>query len=197
MERIKKDLCSIFSEHSLKITTKNRVNFLNVTRHLTNGKYVPYTKANIPLYLHKRSNHPPRSTDNISQSFNNRLSEISYDEDHSSKPHLSIKKPLMTPDINTDSTFQPNLQQSQHNLQALQKRGEFSGTTPPPPPHSKNVAANVGRNVLKIFDEEFPKNIPIHQIFTRNTVKISYSCMSNIKQNIDRQNKSTIQYSHA
>ena len=65
------------------------------------------------------------------------------------------------------------------------------------PPHSKNVATNVERSVLKIFDEEFPKNIPIHQIFTRNTVKISYSCMSNIKQNIDRQNKSTIQYSHA
>ena len=110
VERIKKDLCSIFSEHSLKITTKNIVNFLNVTLDLTNGKYVPYTKANIPLYLHKRSNHPPRSTDNISQSFNNRLSGISYHEDHSSKPYLSIKKPLMTPDINTDSTFQPNLQ---------------------------------------------------------------------------------------
>lgn len=195
MERIKKDLCSIFSEHSLKITTKNIVNFLNVTLDLTNGKYVPYTKANIPLYLHKRSNHPPRSTDNISQSFNNRLSGISYHEDHSSKPHLSIKKSLMTPDINTDSTFQPNLQRSQHNLQALQKRGDFFGTSPPP--HSKNVATNVERNVLKIFDEEFPKNVPIHQIFTRNTVKISYSCMSNIKQNIDRQNKSTIQYSHA
>ena len=134
VERIKKDLCSIFSEHSLKITTKNIVNFLNVTLDLTNGKYVPYTKANIPLYLHKRSNHPPRSTDNISQSFNNRLSGISYHEDHSSKPHLSIKKSLMTPDINTDSTFQPNLQRSQHNLQALRKRGDFFCTFPPPPP---------------------------------------------------------------
>lgn len=52
------------------------------------------TKANIPLYLHKRSNHPPRSIDNISQSFNNRLSEISYDEDLFTKATSVYQKAL-------------------------------------------------------------------------------------------------------
>ena len=80
---------------------------------------------------------------------------------------LSIRKPLMTADINTYPPFHPNLQSSQHNLQALQKIiavEKSSGTPPPPPPYSKNVATNVGRNLLKILDEEFPKNSPLHKI---------------------------------
>ena len=57
----------------------------------------------------------------------------------------------------------------------------------------KNVATNVGRIFLKILDEEFPKSNPLHKLFNRNTVKISYSCMPNIKQNIHSHNKSTLQ----
>ena len=32
----------------------------------------------------------------------------------------------------------------------------------------------------------------LHKIFNRNTVKINYSCMSNIKHNIDGHNKSVL-----
>ena len=60
------------------------------------------------------------------------------------------------------------------------------------PPFSKNVATNIGRTFLKILDEEFPKGHVLHKIFNRNTVKISYSCMTNLKQNIDGHNKSTL-----
>ena len=65
----------------------------------------------------------------------------------------------------------------------------LSGTTPP---FSKNIATNVGQSFLKILDEEFPKNHPLHKIFNRNTVKISYSCMPNLKQKIDGHNKSIL-----
>ena len=41
---------------------------------------------------------------------------------------------------------------------------------------------NVGRTFLKILDEEFPESHVFHKIFNRNTVKISYSCMPNLKQ---------------
>ena len=60
------------------------------------------------------------------------------------------------------------------------------------PPFSKNVATNIGRTFLKILDEEFPKGHVLHKIFNRNTVKISYRCMTNLKQNIDGHNKSTL-----
>jgi hypothetical protein len=50
------------------------------------------------------------------------------------------------------------------------------------------------QSFLKIIDEEFPADHPLHKIFNRNTVKISYSCMPNIKQTIDMDghNKSTL-----
>ena len=46
-ELIRKGLCSIFSNHGVKITmeaNKKTVNFLDVTLNLSNGKYMAYTK---------------------------------------------------------------------------------------------------------------------------------------------------------
>ena len=61
------------------------------------------------------------------------------------------------------------------------------------PPFSKNMATNVGRTFLKILDEEFPESHVLHKIFNGKTVKISYSCMPNLKQKIDGNNKSALQ----
>ena len=61
-----------------------------MTLALTNGKYMPYMKANkIPLYVHKRSNNLPQIIENISQSIAKGLSEISYD-DHSFTKATSV-----------------------------------------------------------------------------------------------------------
>ena len=83
-ELIKKDLCGIFSSYGLKITieaNKKTVNFLDVTLNLSDGKYMAYTKpGNTPLYVNRKSNHPPRINENIPKSINKRLSEISIDE---------------------------------------------------------------------------------------------------------------------
>ena len=50
----------------------------------------------------------------------------------------------------------------------------------------------LGKSFLKILDEEFPKEHVLHKIFNRNTVKTSYSCISNIKHNIDGHNRSVL-----
>ena len=64
------------------------------------------------------------------------------------------------------------------------------------PPFSKNVATNVGQSFLRIIDEKFPAKHPLLKIFNHNTVKVSYSCMPNIKQTIDRHNKSKYYPNH-
>ena len=83
IEKIKKELCKIFRENDLKITieaNKTIVNFLDVTLDLQSGKHYPFTKeGNVPLYVHKKSNHPPSILKNIPDSINKRLSEISSD----------------------------------------------------------------------------------------------------------------------
>jgi hypothetical protein len=44
-----------------------------------------------------------------------------------------------------------------------------------------NVSTNIGRNFLSIIDKHFPSHDKLHKIFNRNTVKVNYSCMSNVK----------------
>ena len=106
-ELIKKELCSIFVKYGQKITieaNKKVVNFLDVTLNLANGKYLPYNKpGNIPLYVNKKSNHPPRIIENISKSINKRLSEIPIDEDCFSKAAPLYQKAL------DDSGYNPKL----------------------------------------------------------------------------------------
>ena len=60
------------------------------------------------------------------------------------------------------------------------------------PPYSKNVKTNVGKHFLSLINHHFPKSNPLHKIFNRNTLKLSYSCMSNIKTIISNHNKGEI-----
>ena len=57
------------------------------------------------------------------------------------------------------------------------------------PPYSKNVATNIGKSFLKLIDKHFPEGSQLNKIFNRNTVKVSYSCMSNVASIIKSHNK--------
>ena len=49
------------------------------------------------------------------------------------------------------------------------------------PPYSRNVRTNVGAKFLKIINRNFPANHPLHKIINKNTIKVSYRCMPNLK----------------
>ena len=51
------------------------------------------------------------------------------------------------------------------------------------------MKTNLGRRFLNIVDRCFPKNHPLHKIFNRHTLKLSYSCMPNMKTIISSRNK--------
>ena len=88
------------------VTNSQFVTFLNVTLDFTNGKYLPYMKAATPLFTFTRDqtiNHK------LLRTFHNPSTNASPTfhmmKNHSSNPHLSIRKPLLTADINTDHLF--------------------------------------------------------------------------------------------
>ena len=114
-ELIEKDLCGIFSSYGLKITieaNKKAVNFLDVTLNLSDGKYMAYTKpGNIPLYVNRKSNHPPRIIENIPKSINKRLSEISIDENSFNKSAPLYQKALDDSGYHHRLAFTPSLTQ--------------------------------------------------------------------------------------
>ena len=46
------------------------------------------------------------------------------------------------------------------------------------------MQTNIGEKFLKLIDKNFPPNHPLAKIVNRNTVKISYRCMPNMKKAI-------------
>ena len=70
-----------------------------------------------------------------------------------------------------------------------QKRGKNTRTRKMTwfnPPFSVNVASNIGKNFFSLLNECFPKTSKLHKIINKNTIKLSYSCMANMKQKIDK-----------
>ena len=58
------------------------------------------------------------------------------------------------------------------------------------PPYSMNVATNIGRFFLNLIKKHFPPHHEFSKIFSRNNMKISYSCMPNMKSRINIHNES-------
>ena len=57
------------------------------------------------------------------------------------------------------------------------------------PPYIKSVKTNVGKLFLRLINKHFPPTHKYRKIFNRNTIKISYSCMPNIKSKIIAHNE--------
>ena len=60
------------------------------------------------------------------------------------------------------------------------------------PPYSKHVASNIGKQFLNLLDTCFPPTNKLHKILNRNTVKLSFRCMPNVKQIIPNHNKTIL-----
>ena len=50
------------------------------------------------------------------------------------------------------------------------------------------VVNNLGKEFFKLLKRNFPSGSPLHKIFNKNCVKLSYSCMPNINGIINRSN---------
>ena len=102
-----------------------------------------------------------------------------------------------TPNNNRHENSKANPRTEEHHETepkhtGCQKRGEKTRTmkiTWFNPPFSMNVATNIGKNFFSLLNECFPKNIKLHKIIHKNTIKLSYSCMANMRQKIDNHNR--------
>ena len=188
IENIKKDLCKIFQNYNLKITVecnKKTVNFLDVTLDLTSGDYYPYSKPNNSiLYIHKQSNHPPQICKNLPTAINKRLTNISSNANEFNKAAPPYQSALKESGYQHKLTYQPSATKAKKKRQ----RNIIWYN----PPYSSNVSTNIGHRFIKLVKEHFPKHHVLNKIFNKNTIKVSYSCMNNIKNIIDNHNKSLL-----
>ena len=190
VETAKKKICAVCSEKGLKITieaNKKVINYLDVTLNLNNGKHQPYMKpGNIPSYVHAKSNHPPEILKRIPESINQRLSDISSDEREFNNAAPPYQAALEKSGYEYKLHFAPKDRRNKRRRKRTRNITWFN------PPFDARVKTNLGREFLKIVRECFPRRHVLHAIFNRNTLKLSYSCMPNVKSIISTHNKNLI-----
>ena len=185
-EKLKQTICNIFKTFNLKITTDVNhkiVNFLDITLDLDSGTFKPYMKPNNNiLYVNKNSNHPPSITKNLPAAVNRRLSNISATEDIFRDAIPPYQEALNKSGYQFNLKFEPDVNNG------AKKRNRGRNITWFNPPFSANVSTNIGAKFLTIIDNCFPPSHILHKIINRNTIKVSYRCMPNMKRVIGKHN---------
>ena len=194
---IKQKICEIFKKNGLKITietNKKTVDFLDVTLNLQTGTHQPYLKpGNTPLYIHTKSNHPPSVIKAVPEGINKRLSEISSNEDIFKRAIPEYQAALARSGYTHKLEYKPHTTGTGNNKD---KRKRSRNITWYNPPFDLSVKTNVGRAFLNIIDNSFPVDHMLRTIFNRSTIKLSYSCLPNIKNTIDSHNKAQLKKSN-
>lgn len=186
-EKTKQQVQNIFNEHGLNITidvNKHVVNFLDITLNIDKQEYQPYMKPNSHLkYVHYSSNHPQHIISNIPKSINKRLSNISSSEEIFNQQKAPYQEAISNAGYKYHLKYEPTkIIKQPKNRQRKRNILWFN------PPFNTRVKTNVGRKFFQILEECFPSDSILRKIFNRNYIKLSYSCLTNIKKTIDIHN---------
>ena len=179
-DKARNDLEKVFKQFGLKITTVSNqqiVNFLDITLNLFDCSYQTYSKPNDKPQLFQPSTDHYNATPASKRQTNLVLSsnQTSFEtasplyEDALTKSHFNTKLFYLP-----DTWIQPTSSQRRRQRNIIWYN----------PPYSKNVRTNIRREFLKLIDKHFPHVNKLHKIFNRNTIKVSYSSMENIRSAI-------------
>ena len=144
---------------------------------LNSGIFKPYMKPNdSPLYINKKSNHPPSIIKNIPAAVNRRLSNISANENVFKAAIPPYQNALKNSGYDFEMKYDP-IPNNNNKKHSRKRRVTWFN-----PPYSTNVSTNIGAKFLRTIDTCFPPCNPLSKLINRNTVKISYRCMPNMGQ---------------
>ena len=159
------------------------MNFLDVTLDLNTGVYRPYMKPNNTiLYINKDSNHPPHILQNIPAAVNKRLSSISSNENEFNAAAQPYQEALAASGFDHNLKYEPTATIGSRKRNRGRKISYFN------PPYSANVDSKIGAKFLQLIDTCFPPGNPLRKIINRNTVKVAYRTMPNMKQILSMHN---------
>ena len=187
IERVTKKLHKLFETEGLKITCevgKDGTDFLDLYFDLKFDKYRQWRKPNSePLYVHKDSNHPPQVLKEIPNMIEKMVSNNSSTKAEFDKVKKEYQNSLKNSGFIKKLQYKPKLP-NQNNHKRKKKVIYYN------PPWSDNMKTNLGQKFLALVDEyqEKFKGTVFEKIFTRATMKISYSTTRNMKAHIASHN---------
>ena len=118
---------------------------------------------------------PPSILRRIPESVNKRLSDISSDESVFNKAAPPYQAALDKSGYQHTLKFHPR--ENRRKKPRLRKRNVTWFNLP----FDARVKNNLGKEILRIINECFPRGHALRPIFNRSTLKLSYSCMPNVK----------------
>ena len=186
-ENLKKKMFNLFKVEGLRITIETnlrKVNFLDTTLCLDSKTYSPYRKPNSnPLYIHTQSNHPLATIKQLPHNINDRLCSLSSSEAQFNAHKETYKNALSKAGHHTELKYKAP--QNKDKTKRKRKRQIIWFN----PPMNRALKTNVGKKFLQLIDLHFPKHNHLSKILNRKSIKISYSCTSNMKNLIKLHNQ--------
>ena len=138
--------------------------FLDIHFDLIKEIYELYKKSNDdPLYINKKSIHPPSILQQPPKSISRRISEISSNECIFNQSISSFENALKKSGYNVSLKNTPTQNQDENNQQREQRKRKIIWFNPP---YSLNLKINVGKLFLKLLDCHFPRAHKFHKYLT-------------------------------
>ena len=142
--------------------------YLDVTFDLQNNSYKPYRKPdNLPVYIHKNSNHPPTILSELPKTIAERISDLSSSENIFHDAIHVYKEALRRSGFTSDLVYTPKRTGYYNNEENKKQRRKIIWFNSP---FFKSVKSNIGKTFLNLIKRHFPKTNNLHKIFNKNTV---------------------------
>ena len=157
----------IFDKCGLDITCESniqKVEYLDVCLNLANSSYSPYRKDNnVPLYIHKESNHSPHIKKGFVKMISDRISDLSSTEEIFNSVAPLYNSALRNSGFNESIQFtkdRPRRRTRKRNIMFYN------------PPFDESISTTIGKNFLDLIDKWFPEETEINRIFNKQNLKI-------------------------
>ena len=159
------------------------VNYLDVT--LNDGFYRPYKKSNEETsHMHVNSGHLSSILWQLPMSIEKQVSSLS-----SSKETFQETVPYYEPLLSNCGYKEKLNYHDPRPPKLFTKKKQQRNILWFNPRTSKTVKTKIGKFFLQLIKKNFPKEHKFHKIFNGKTLKLSYSCMPNIKTKINGRNR--------
>ena len=210
--QLQKQITNKFKEIGFRIEIQANLritNYLDITLNLNDNTYKPFSKdSQPPTYININSNHTQSIIKHLPNAINTRLNKLSANrkifrensatynqalEKSGYKTKLKYIEKQPTDTINENPSTDIN--EHENNKTTHRKTNRKRRITWFNPPFCKLTNINIGKEFIKLVRKHFHHDNPLHKILNKNTLKISYSCTSNIQQTIQNHNKRTLKQS--
>ena len=140
------------------------------------------------MYVHSKSNHPSYIIRQIPESINHRISKLSKNANAFNENKELYEAALKHGNYNYKLNYEQTKGTGKSKRNKRKRNIIYYN-----PPYCKTVATNIGKNFLRLIDKHFHVDHKYAKIFNRKTLKLSYSCMSNIKMRITAHNRNILE----